>query len=211
MQVTVFGASGKVGQLVVERLLAGGHSVAGFVYQSSPFADTKGLRVITGDVHDASQVRAAIQGSQAVICALGSWGTKTKDIVSAGTRAIIPAMDELGVKRFVSVTGSGAVAPADQPTLFEKLGHAGFGIMAHKILVDSEVHLGLLAKSGLDWTVIRSPVMTSSPGDEYRLTKQSPSPWETIHRQAVARALVEQLADTRFIHQAPHIHTAKSR
>ncbi len=53
MQVTVFGASGNVGQRVVERLLVDGHEVVAFVHSSAPFAENDKLKVVTGDVHDA--------------------------------------------------------------------------------------------------------------------------------------------------------------
>lgn len=46
MNITVFGATGHVGSLVVEKLLAGGHNVSAFTHGTHHFADNTRLRII---------------------------------------------------------------------------------------------------------------------------------------------------------------------
>lgn len=205
MQVTVFGASGKVGRLVVQRLLDDGYAVVAFVHKTTPVAHSK-LKTVTGDVHDAKAVSQAVQGSDIVISTLGSWGTKSKDILSSAMRTIIPAMQSAGIKRIVTVTGSGAYAPGDTPSIIDIVGHFTFGIIAKKIITDSEAHLQLLHDSGLDWTVIRSPVMTGSNRTGYTLTSTAPLPWEVVSRFAVAKAIVDQVSAHPKSLAAPFIH-----
>ena len=79
-------------------------------------------------------------------------------------------------------------------------------LIAPKILNDGEAHIRLLAESTLDWTVVRSPVMTNKDDAKYQLDMNSPSPLATIPRAAVVAALVDSLEDTRFIGAAPYIH-----
>ena len=76
MQLTVFGASGRIGQLVVLLALERGHTVKAFVHSKNPFLDDKNLTIITGAVSDSATVGKALQGGKAVISALGSWGIK---------------------------------------------------------------------------------------------------------------------------------------
>jgi putative NADH-flavin reductase len=205
MQVTVFGASGKIGRLVTQRLLDEGHSVVAFVHRTELPAQPK-LRFVKGDIHDAQAIAKALAGSQAVVSALGSWGTKTKDILSSAMRVVVPAMQEAGIQRIVTLTGSGAYAAGDKPKLLDKLGHFSFGLIAHKIIVDSEEHLRILQDSGLDWTVLRSPVMTNGTYTSYKLNSNVPLPWESISRPAVAKAMVEQLSAKNLNKSAPFIH-----
>ena len=206
MNITVFGASGKIGRLVVEQLLKDGHTVTVFVHQSSAFVPNEQLKIIKSDVHNAAFVEAAVRGSDAVISTLGSWHTSTKDILSSAMRFIIPAMQQDGIKRIITLTGSGAWAPGDKITLSNKLQHAVFSTVAKSIIRDSEEHLRLLTTSQLDWTCIRSPVMKDGEATGYRLDAELPKPWERVSRSSVAQAIVDQLQDQRHLQLAPQLH-----
>lgn len=205
MQITVFGASGKVGRLVVAEALARGHSVVGFTHSHTSFKHHAQLRILQGDVHNSRAVANSLRGSEAVISVLGSWGTPTKDIVAAGIRSIIPAMQAQQISRVVSLTGAEAHDTTDHPMFWRRLSHFGARIAARKILHDGEEHIRLLRASGLDWTVLRSPVMTGKSDIFYRLTLKPLTPWQTIPRCAVAKALVDQLEGPGYINAAPFI------
>jgi putative NADH-flavin reductase len=207
MHVTVFGASGKVGRLVVQQLLDDDHRITVFVHSHAPFGNNVDLNIVRGDVHNAADVAKALQNSEAVISTLGSWGTKSKDVVSSAMEQIVPVMESEGIKRIIGLTGSGAKAPGEKLSLMDKLSRPAFKLVAGKILDDSEHHIQRLADSSLDWTVIRSPVMRTFGKQNYHLSLKIPPPWATIHRAAVAQAIVGQLASPDFIRTAPHIHS----
>jgi putative NADH-flavin reductase len=88
MNITVFGAGGRVGCLVVGELLARHHTVTAVV-QSVPRVKLDSVTYVIGDVRNATDVERALQGSEAVISTLGSWGTPTKDILSSGMKVIV--------------------------------------------------------------------------------------------------------------------------
>ena len=202
MNITVFGASGKVGQLVVKRLIDEGHRVRAFVHGDAPFSESDQLTIVKGDVHSAEDIARALEGAEAVISCLGSWGTPTKDILSSAMQHIVPEMQRRGIKRIVSLTGAAAQAPGESFRLRDRLNRRILMLAARHILVDGEEHLRLLAESGLDWTVLRSPVMTDATPNGYHLSDVSGSPLETIPRQAVAKAMVDQLADKEHLGSA---------
>ncbi len=208
IRVVVFGASGKVGRQVVALALEQGYEVVAFAHSRDPFAPHDKLKVIKGDIRDRAAVAAALAGSRAAISTLGSWGTKEKDVLSAGMRSIIPAMEQLGITRLVTVTGAGAFWSGDQPGPFDQFNHRLLEIVAPKILDDSQEHLRLLDASHLEWTCLRSPVMWPPKSSAYRLDLKSPALWATISRSAVATALVNQLKNLEYIRSAPFIHQA---
>lgn len=207
MRITVFGASGKVGRLVVAEALRRGHHVRAFVHSQTDLDDDPDLSVFQGDVHDQAAVTDAVNGSQAVISTLGSWGTASKDIVSSGMRCIIPAMQQTGIERIVSLTGTDARDAGDRPNILQHLTHSLARIAAGRILHDGEEHIRLLRQSGLDWTVLRSPVMTSG-GNLYKLSLVAPKPWHTVPRRAVAKAIVDQLDGPGYSQRSPYLHRA---
>ena len=206
MKILVFGANGRVGQLVVRDALAAGHSVVAFVHGDHGFLETSGLEVRHGDIYSLEDVDAAIDGVDAVISALGSWGTQGKDILTSGMKNIIPSMQKYGVKRIVSLTGSDARVDGEDQGLVSSMFRAVLMIMAGKILNDGEEHMRLLSASNLDWTTVRSPVMNDR-GDpaKYTLVTKKPSLLATINRASVAKALVDLVPTKDFLKQTPHI------
>ena len=208
MQVTVFGASGRVGRQVVERLVKNNYQVVAFIHHNNPFSDYPDVQIVSGSIADQAAVSKAIANSQAVISTLGSWGSPTKDIVSVGVQNITQAMGQQGISRLITLSGANAFYGLDRPTVIDKLTHTFLGIIAGKILRDGEKHLVILEATNLDWTCIRSPVMTKSTKSAYRLTNKIPSLLASIPQAAAARAVVDQLQDKTHYHQAPVIYRA---
>jgi len=208
MQITVFGASGKVGSLVVEEALRRGLSVVAFVHSHDLFVPNNRLRVIKGDIYSAKDAAGALEGSNAVISCLGSWGTKKRNVLTAAMRNIIPVMTEQKIDRIITLTGSGAGAPDHTASSLHRLFmRATASFPAGKVFRDGEEHMKLLAASQLDWTTLRSPIMTAGRATAYMLSMDAGS--ALIRRATVARALVDQLADTAYLRQAPIITRKK--
>jgi putative NADH-flavin reductase len=177
------------------------------VHAHNPFTGSiERLIVIQGDITDKTAVRRAIEGSDVVVSALGSWHTKQKNILNSAMQTIIPAMQAIGMTRLITLTGSGAKWSADEFDLFDRLGRRMLMLFAPAILRDSEAHLQQLDESTLDWTCLRSPVMTKGKGAHYVLRHTLNTPFSTIPRAAVVRCMLDQaLADTE-IRQAPVIY-----
>jgi putative NADH-flavin reductase len=206
MQITVFGASGKVGRLVVAEALKRGHSVVAFVHKKNGLSNDKNLKIVQGDIYNAASAAKAIKGSDAVISALGSWGTPDKDIVKAGIKNIIPAMQTNKIKRIVSLTGHGANAPGDKFDPLHIISRWILVILAPKILHDGEDHIEQLAKTNLDWTIIRSSMMVNSgKPKKFKVTTKRPLPLALVNRQSVATALVDLAENRSYLKQAPFI------
>ncbi len=205
MQVTVFGANGKVGQLVVAELLTRKYDIVAFVHNESQLANNAKLRTIQGDVYNADQVAEALSGSDAVVSALSSWGTPRKDVLSAAMAHIIPTMAATGTKRIISLTGADARVEGDAVSVMHVVSHALISVIAGKVLHDGEKHIELLRKSQLDWTVLRSPVMIAKNSTVYKLGAARPSPWSAVPRRAVAQAIADQIEADSHLRQSPFI------
>lgn len=212
MQITVFGAGGQVGRQVVALCLKRGYDVVAVVHHRNPYKiDGKNGAVIVAeaDIHDRAAVTKAVQGSDAVISALGSWNTPKKDVLATAIKFIIPAMHSAGITRIISLTGSGGVWKGDKIRAIDKINHGILKLIAPRILRDGEQHIALLADSDLDWTVIRSPVMNNSVYRGYKLVNTLSVMPAMIARSAVATCMVDQLETNDFVGLAPVIHSVK--
>ncbi len=191
MNIVVFGANGRVGRLVVNNLVGRDITVTAFVHGPAKLPRHKGLKIVQGDVRNPADVDSALRGNDAVISTLGSWGTKSKDILSAGMGVIVPAAEKQGISRLVSLTGADAWADSEKNGIVRQATHFGLSLAAPKILKDGEKHIQILESSKLNWVVLRSPVMVSRGNHGYKFSNNPPKPWSTINRQDVADAMVE--------------------
>src|SRR5690606_36549780 len=207
MHITVFGANGKVRSKVVLELLSHNHTVVAAIHNGSNLPDHKLLTKIPCDIHKKSEVITALDGSDAVISCLGSWGTRSKDIQVQAMQHIIPTMKENGIKRIISLTGAGVKTRGDKPDVLNDMGILGLKIFAGKVYKDGQEHLDMLALSDLDWTVLRSPIMQEVPSKGYLLGMQRPQLWETISRNDVSRAILKILESNSYVKQSPFIRT----
>lgn len=71
MKITVIGATGGTGRLVVDQALARGYEVRAFVRNPQTLPNHPHLSVIQGDLADTAALAGAIAGSDALLCCLG--------------------------------------------------------------------------------------------------------------------------------------------
>jgi uncharacterized protein YbjT (DUF2867 family) len=72
MILTVFGATGQIGRLVVGDLLVVGHDVTVYIRNPGKLGDRDPrLSTIAGELTDEIRIRQAVRGADAVISALG--------------------------------------------------------------------------------------------------------------------------------------------
>ena len=203
MKVAIFGASGQTGLFLVERALLQNHEVAAFVRTPETFPlRHEQLRVLTGDVRSREAVAQAIEGADAVICAVGEL-LKSSRVGSQATENIIAAMKQHGVKRLVTVTGPGA---GDRK---KRMG--GLARLILKLFVnldDKERQEELIRASGLDWIIVRPSLLTNDPHTgAYRVGPDVTHGIATkLARSDLAEFMLNQLTDDTYVHQMPAIH-----
>ncbi len=117
MKVLVTGANGFLGSHIVERLVAHGHEARAFVRATSDLSFLEGASYETalGDVRDASSLRQACAGIDAVVHAAGLTSARNEDEYRAvnefGTKAVLEAAAAAGVRRFVYISSLAARGP----------------------------------------------------------------------------------------------------
>ncbi len=90
MDITILGASGKTGLLLINQALQRGDTVTAIARDIQRIAvpDTKALRKIAGDVEQPESIAAAITPGTTLISALG---TERADILARGAAAVVAA------------------------------------------------------------------------------------------------------------------------
>lgn len=210
MRVTVFGASGKIGRLVIDNLLANGYDVTAYLRDPSKLKiNHPHLTMLEGELSDADRVRQAVRGADAVISALGpslKLGA-TGHPVTKGTENIVAAMLAEGVHRYIGLATPSVADPRDRPTLramvLPVMARAAFPNALEEIIGMTEA----VTKSGLDWTIARITNPTDKPS---RGTLRAgylgrDKIGAAMSRADIAAFLTAQLNDASYLKAAPAI------
>ncbi len=211
MNVTVFGATGAIGQLVVGDLLTAGHTVTAYVRNAGKVPPTwpQNLRLVVGEITDAAAIDQAVTGADAVISALGpSMDRKATGLpLVEGTRLIIEAMQRHGVERFIGNGTPSIIDKRDNPNLQQKL----VGFMGRTMLPRAYKELlgmsDLIMNSDMDWTIVRFSAPKNGPARG--VTRYgffgTDKIGMAVTRADIAAFTTAQLTDERFHHAAPAI------
>lgn len=199
MRLTVFGATGRVGRRLLEYATREGHSVRALVRDPGRLPAGLGGQVVTGDITDSAAVLAAIDGSEAVLSALGGAGLANPGtILSEGMRTITGAMKRAGLGRVLAVAGSGVL---DDPRGGLRAESPDFPPVYTAI---TREHLGTweaLRASQLDWTLVCCPdLLDGELTRRYRVAGDVlPEGGSSISVEDTAAFMLQQVNLTPFV------------
>lgn len=207
MKLTIFGATGRTGQHLLQQALEAGHEVTALVRSPAKLtiADDR-LALVQGDISSASQVEEAIAGSEAVISVLGPTSNKPEFTVSRGTEHIIAAMEKHGLRRLVVSAGAGVADAHDSPKLFDKVIGLMVRTFSGNVYADMVRTVSAVRNSNLDWTIVRVPMLSDGPPQgSIKVAYVGKGMGPRITRADMAAFMLRQLQDEAYVHQAPAI------
>jgi NAD(P)H-binding len=225
VDVTVFGGTGKIGRLVVQRLLDAGHHVTALVRSpdkltvsddcgtqrsgaAAPEASDR-LDVVVAELDDTDAMRRAVRGADAVISALGPNIDPflRSGPLTAATRTIVAAMRESGVRRLVALATVSDPDPRDRPGLLDRLVPVGIGLLIPGALREVQGISEVVTTSGLDWTLARitAPIDIPTNGTLRAGFLGRDRVGAPMARTDIAAFLVDQLVDDTYVGAAPAI------
>ena len=142
--IAITGATGFVGQALIEQALAAGFTVRALARREQPHR--KGVSWVHGDLADGKALAKLMRRAEAVIHVAGVVNAPDRDGFHAGnvagTLSVVEAAKRAGVQRFVFVSS----LSAREPRLSD---YGGSKARAEK----------LVRASGLDWTIVRPPAI----------------------------------------------------
>ena len=206
MKILVIGASRGTGAEAVKNALQRGHEVTAFARSPRKLElEHERLQRIQGDFHQPDSVSRAVPGHDAVILTASAVVMKqfkqNPNYFSQGTRYVIDAMKQNGVRRLSVLTAFGTG---------ESRRFAGWFLETLLIswllklpYEDHERQERMVMDSGLDWVIARPTRLTNGPAQGRYLAEPLAGPVPTrISRADVADFLVR--ADT-WLGKAVHL------
>jgi len=163
MNLSIFGATGPTGRVLVQQALDAGHSVTAYARNPAKLeiAHPK-LRTVQGELTDPAGIAQAVKGADAVLSLLGPNDTSLKVVgtpIADGTRSIVSAMNEKGVKRLIATSSAAFPAEGDVPSwgksVLNTLIRSGMSVFASGPYGEISTTAGVIRESDLDWTLRR--------------------------------------------------------
>lgn len=206
MRILVIGATGGTGREIVKQALEQGHHVTALSRHASRLGMAhEHLAIMQGDVMNAMSVENAVRGCDAVVCALGhkKWIVPSNTL-SEGTRNVVRAMEQSGVKRLVVETALGVGDSMGRLGLYYTL--FTIPIILPFYWYDKGRQERVVRESQLEWVIVRPAQLTNVP--RRGTYKHGPHVgnylWSaSISRADVADFMLKQLGETPYLRQTP--------
>lgn len=197
MNILILGATGRVGQKIVENALSDGHHVHALVRSPAQLEiKNEHLSIFQGNVVNEKDIRRAIDGCDMVISALSTdGGTALSDSI----HHIITTMKEKGIKRIVAIGTAGILQSRGEP---DKLRYET-SESRRSLTRAAKEHFNVyeaLQSSGLDWTIVCPTYLPDGEAmGHYRVEKDFlPEGGKKINVDDVANFAYAQLTDTAY-------------
>ena len=212
MKLLVLGATGDIGEAVLEAAVTAGHDVTAFVRSPDKLGDVRDrLQVIKGDLTDAAAVASAMTGTDAVISAIGSSPDKAQlDAPATAVRLILAAMGSAGVRRFVGLAGGAVNVPGEWKPLSGRISTALVRLLARNVVEAKQREFEVVSRSDLDWTMVRPPRVV--PGEPTGRVEIGPKLHGfQVTRGDLATAMVTLATGSDWLRQAPYVSESRQR
>jgi len=165
MVIALFGATGRAGRLVLERLLARGDHVRALARDPGKLVPHPGLAPFEGDARDVPALRRVVEGADAIVCCLGMQDiTVPATDFSDSVRGIVAAARAAGVRRVVAIASAGVLADTRGGLRNEHGLPAAFA----NIAAEHTRNLRAFEASGLDWTLMCPIDLVDAPAGTAR-------------------------------------------
>ena len=209
-KVAVIGATGFVGTQVVKELLNRGYFVNALARNISKIEESENIKALAVDVYNTSKLAEILKENDAVISTFNPGWTNPnifEDFLK-GAESIEKAVEESGVKRFITVGGAGSLYIAEGLQLIDT---PEFPAEIKPGAEAARQYLEMIKKNeNLDWTFF-SPAIEMHQGTAgvrkgtYRTALENPvfdeSGRSILSVEDVAVALVDELENNQFVKQ----------
>lgn len=207
MQITVLGASGRTGRLIIDLALNDGYSIKALVRTLSKLnIQHERLQLIIGDATNYEKIDESVSGSQAVISVLGHAKKSQPDIQTVALHHVITAMTKYEINRIISLTGTGVYHEGDKPRIIDRVSRFLLKLILKNRFLDGENHVKVILQNNFQWTIVRVPLLTNGPfTGKFRVGLTGVNSGLKISRADAAMFILQLVSENHYIHQMPVI------
>ncbi|SDO29287.1 NAD(P)-dependent oxidoreductase [Alkalicoccus daliensis] len=154
MNITILGATGRVGRIFTLQALQDGHQVTALVRNENRLADAvkknENFQPVVGDAKNPADISRAISNNTDIV--FSALSTDKTTTLTEAVPAIIEEMENKKVERFISIGTAGILQARSEPSQFRFQSNESKRRSTRAAQEHAEVY-HLLKKSNLTWTI----------------------------------------------------------
>ena len=202
--IAVIGGTGKAGKYLLKQSVNQGLKVRALVRTPQKLEENHLIEEVIGDVRNYESVYNLINGCNVVISTLGQ--TKGEDpVFSLAGKNIVKAIEALQIKRYIVLTGLTLETQFDNKGFKTKMKSLVMRLLFRRIILDKQAEFKILQDSKLDWTVVRVPFIELTDNQKTIETSLDDCKGSVINSADLAKFLITQIWDEKFLRKAPFI------
>ena len=200
MKILIFGATGMVGQQIINEVIGHGHTAVAFgrnVFDELSTERTY-LELFKGALFSEDDIKNALKGCDAVLSAIGGAFDGTDSTRSLGMKKIVTVMEKKGPKRIIAIGGLGVLNADEETYLFQT---PEFPQKYQAVTAEHFKAYEHLKNSSLDWTFLCPPnILDAGPTGEYNLNRNYPAEGAgQINAGDLADFMVKELGEGEYV------------
>jgi putative NADH-flavin reductase len=200
MKIAIIGASAGVGLLVTRLALEKGHGVTTLSRRVVPLPDHPKLKRVQGSATNANNVRAAVEGADAILVTIGTKSPFATTMFSDSARILLQTIREIGSSpMLIILTGFGAGDSWGYNSIPMKV---LFTLFLKRAYVDKSEQERLIAGGYPRWEIVRPGRLTNgNMRGKYRVLNELTEEMKVgaISRSDVAHFMLAQAEDPTYL------------
>lgn len=203
--IALFGASGKTGNIYLQKALRNGYKVKALVRNPELLDPHPNLLIQKGDILNAHDVSKTIAGADMVVSVFGRVKDSPQWLQTNGTKNIVNAIGSKPIP-VISLSGGGLPFELDEPKWIDKVIRGMMKLLVPHLIEDAIGHATVLQGSNLQWTIVRAGRLTLEPEKgNYRIGWVGVNAGTQVGRADLASFILELTAHFNYNKQMPFI------
>lgn len=207
--IAVFGGTGYVGSRLTELLLERGYKARLLVRDEASIVELglqrEDVELVNGALPDKDAIAKTIAGTDAVLVATGQRGRSREEMQTLveGNQNIISAMEDLGVKRLVKISGTSVRFPGEPFPLMRRLADVAFKVLMANPTRCKYLEQEDIRKSHLDWVMVRPPQIVPKPVDGRFQAHEYRHLGLKVFRDDLCNFMIDQIQSSDWVRKCP--------
>jgi len=213
MKITIFGSTGFLGSVLLEKALEAGYQIKTLVRNPDKLGVYKDkIEFVQGSVFTVEDIEKTVEGTEVVISTVGPPQRKPGDpkIYEKAMQNIVSVLEKHKIKRYIHTGGAVHAGGEDENWTFgRRLLWLFLRILVNPILIAKHLEWEVLKRSNLDWTLVRPPQITKSGRTGNVKAEEKNLARTKINVEDLAGFMTEQINSKEWIRKAPLTSSVK--